>query len=263
MMIRPKKSRCQEDTEEGVSLPELKPNNPALADTVLEMSRRTFLSKTLGWCAGTCLTLQAEYSNAQTKTTTNSEYAIMLPRNYDVNREYPLLFCLQPQGNGQDYLRVLTSLSAASRCIVAASNKYRNGLEFDEFVPAVIKAIDDIKAHYKVVKGKVVLCGLSGGGMAAYVIAHQHPEGIAGVIVNCGSIHPSVFKNDEHRGVGIRKAALVFGEADRVIPPDIIRRDAKLLEKAGVMTKTFGFRGGHTYAPAGTYLKALQWIEAD
>ena len=186
----------------------------------------------------------------------------LLPKNYDGIKEYPLLFALHPAGRGQEYLRVLSPLANSSHAIVAASTSYANGQKFDEFVPKVKAAVEEITKAYKVKKGGVYLVGLSGGGMAAYVACHQNPDLIDGVIINNGSVHPSVLDDDNDGKWGIKKAAIISGKKDKVIPPDIIERDAKLLEKVDTKVKVFTFSGAHTFAPASVYQKALEWMES-
>ncbi|MFH1125559.1 MAG: hypothetical protein V1703_00395 [Candidatus Altiarchaeota archaeon] len=190
-------------------------------------------------------------------------YEILLPLDYTPSRAYPLLFCLSPVGDGRGYLNSIGDLSRDPGWIIAASNKYKNGLPNQQFVPDVENAISDISVKYNVSMDRIYLCGFSGGGMAAYVSAYMRPGFYAGVISNNGFIHSYIDNSNEFRKAKLKKAVIIAGERDTTVPLDrLLTEDLIVLEGSGVKAKLITFDGGHEIAPVDKYREALLWLSS-
>ncbi len=200
-------------------------------------------------------------SGPQAIIESHGEYELMLPADYSPSKSYPLLFCLHPSGNGKGYVNYLKPLSKDSGWIIAASNKFRNGIPPIDFLPSVESSIAEIGENHKVTK--VYLCGFSGGGMGSYMSTYLKPGAYAGVISNDGTIHPAMRNAVELRKMLLGKSVIMSGEGDTIEPPSVLQEDKRLLEEAGVNTYFISFSGGHQLAPIDKYREALDWLEGD
>ncbi|MBU0762129.1 MAG: hypothetical protein KKD39_03825, partial [Candidatus Altiarchaeota archaeon] len=122
-------------------------------------------------------------AGTQSRIVSGKGYELLLPAGYDVNRSYPLVVCLDPGANGRGYVEYLRPLAEDGRWIIAGSTIYSNSVIITDFVPKVNASIEDIKVHYRVRADRVYLCGMSGGGMATYVMSYFRPNYFAGIIV--------------------------------------------------------------------------------
>ncbi|MFH0862550.1 MAG: dienelactone hydrolase family protein [Candidatus Altiarchaeota archaeon] len=225
--------------------------DPGLLEELDQMTRRNFI---IGASAAIIGLFGGESSAQQGE---KQKYVGFVPNDFDAQKEYPLLFCLHPDGDGMQYLQALRPLQAKAQVIVAASNTYENGQKFADFLPEIKAAVDAIKKKFKV--SKVYLCGLSGGGQAAYVADHEF-DWVDGIIINNGSLHPRIF---DKKPLGIKNAVLIAGGRDRRITPKNMEDDEAILKKNGVNTQLIRIQSlGHTFAPAATYIRAIQWLES-
>lgn len=132
-------------------------------------------------------------------------YAVYLPRDYDPKRAYPLMVVLHGgSANGNLFLGV-----------VLGNNMNWKTYDYhlwDEFTPRyhpdwivvapdgfgqimwrfmgeqdVLDVIDDVERHYHVDKDRVVLAGLSNGGVGAYSLGMRHASRFSAVLAIAGA----------------------------------------------------------------------------
>jgi predicted esterase len=132
-------------------------------------------------------------------------YAVYLPRNYDPSRAYPLMIVLHGgSANGNLFLGV-----------VLGNNMNWKEYDFhlwDDFTPRyhpdwivvapdgfgqimwrfmgeqdVLDVLDDVQRHYHVDSDRVVLAGLSNGGVGAYSMGMRHASRFSAVLAIAGA----------------------------------------------------------------------------
>jgi predicted esterase len=132
-------------------------------------------------------------------------YAVYLPRNYDPSRAYPLMLVLHGgSANGNLFLGVVLGNNMNWK-------EYDQHL-WDDFTPRyhpdwivvapdgfgqvmwrfmgeqdVLDVIDDVQRHYHVDTERVVLTGLSNGGVGAYSLGMRHASRFAAVLAIAGA----------------------------------------------------------------------------
>ncbi|AKF07082.1 extensin family protein [Sandaracinus amylolyticus] len=123
---------------------------------------------------------------------TRQGYAIYLPPNYDPSRRYPLLIMMHGgssngnlflgvvMGNNMDWLTYSQHLwdeyepRWSPEWIVVAPDGFGQVLWRWMGEQDVLDVVDDVQRHYSVDASRVVLGGLSNGGLGAYAIGMRH-----------------------------------------------------------------------------------------
>ncbi len=187
-------------------------------------------------------------------------YELYLPEDYSENKTYPLIICLSPGGNGKDFEESVYPAANENGFILVGSNDYKNMRWASYFLPRVYRTAEDVKTQVKINTSEVYLCGFSGGGMAAYSVAHQIPGYFKGLIINSGAMHPIVYTEDGISQMGVEKAVLMCGKWDTLDTCDMIRSNAKDLEEAGINVTVIEYYAEHRIASADRYREAFEWI---
>jgi predicted esterase len=177
-------------------------------------------------------------------------YALYLPKNFNKYREYRVLFCFDPGGNGQAAVDQFKYAGEKYNWILVGSNDARNGpwKDIGEAQDAIFK---DIQERYKVDNRNFCAVGFSGGARMSYTMAYNHPENFKGVIA-CGAGF----------GLGtINKNIIVYhcvGETDENL--DEVKDAYNQLKRLGVNTKLNVFKGGHQWPPTAVKTNAVDWL---
>ena len=186
-------------------------------------------------------------------------YLLYLPKDYSPNVSYPLIFCLSPSGNGEDF-SYLSPITSEYDIILAVSNDFANYKPLKDYLPKINKSLNDIEAKFNIDKSKIYACGFSGGGMGVYVISYFKPNYFKGLIINNGALHQNLYNIEMLKRMGVEKVVLICGKKDSIVPCSYIKNDEKWLKKAGIKTKVIEFDGGHQLAPLYVYEEAIGWV---
>ena len=130
-----------------------------------------------------------------------------LPKDYSPNVSYPLIFCLSPSGNGEDF-SYLSPITSKYDIILAVSNDFANYKPLKDYLPKINKSLNDIEAKFNIDKSKIYACGFSGGGMGAYVISYFRPNYFKGLIINNGALHQNLYDIEMLKRTGVEKVVL-------------------------------------------------------
>ena len=198
------------------------------------------------------------------------EYEVVLPTNYSLHKEYPLLFVFH--GNNRNLLQskpIWTSDVVKDKFITVYLQSYiymslsayqwklddeKTNKEFKEIYEQIIK-------QYHVNKSKVIFSAMSRGGSIAIDYAFNQFVPISGLVLNCpvipkisdSSINAFVAKNE--------KIAIITGENDWALKKqkDLINK-VDSLDGNSKITVNEGL--GHQFAPGfSTKLDGyLEWI---
>ncbi len=96
----------------------------------------------------------------------NESFAIYLPTALDSMETVPVLYCLDPQGNGQVPVQLYHELAEEYGFILVGGNTVKNGMNFPETDAALTRLIADIQGRFRT-EDRVRLLGFSGGAKVA------------------------------------------------------------------------------------------------
>lgn len=162
--------------------------------------------------------------------------------------------CFSPVGDARAAMAPIRPYADRFGLLVVGSKQFRNG---PNDMPGIAGALDrEVIQVYHPDPGRSFATGLSGGGQFAYSFLNYRPDWLAGVIVNTCRINP----DDKKRRWVSGKYAVMLAS-----PPDFryaeMKEDRQFLDKAGWRTTWLEFPQGHTYAPAGTYARAVTGLK--
>ncbi len=185
-------------------------------------------------------------------------YKLWLPHGYlaQPHRRWPCVFIASPFGNAS-LGNMAESLTRTH--VVAMLVESRNG-PWPPTIGNFLAAHDDIVKRARIQEGAKIATGLSGGARASSIFVQLRP-GFCGAILQGAGVPRDetgkVYFYDLLRNQSIY-IAMVIG-----------RKDPRRSEISGMERqlgpKRFGvllFDGGHQWAPADSFAKALNWIES-
>jgi predicted peptidase len=191
-------------------------------------------------------------------------YRLLLPENYDANKDYPIVFFLHGRGeSGNDNEKQLThgaslflrdSIRKKYPAIVVfpqcAANSYwsnvqtiadKQGKRTFYFIAGgepsgsmklLLSMVDNLLDRYKVKKDQVYVMGLSMGGMGVFELARRKPGLFAAAVPICGGANPATAK-----GISRVKWWIFHGAKDDVVLPAHSQQMGEALRKAGANVK--------------------------
>lgn len=116
------------------------------------------------------------------------QYAVVLPKNFDATREYPVLLAFPP--GGQNQAMVQTGLDsywakeAGKRGWIVLSPVAPGGQLFFQGSEAYIpEFLGRTAATYRPEGGKYHIAGISNGGLSAFRVALEHPDKVRSLLV--------------------------------------------------------------------------------
>lgn len=188
----------------------------------------------------------------------NDRYLLFVPAGLNPSKRYPIILAFSPGGSAITLIRHWQSIADKYKYLILASKEFRNGVGTTSIFKALIDDLDEIFNVYPVDKNKVIASGMSGGGMASHLISYEYSGYIRAIIPNVGSMHPYCLKNKDRYPRG-KLAVFLASPTDSNY--EYMKRDRKILEKAGWKTKWIEFSGGHITAPVTVYEKAIRWLD--
>lgn len=199
-------------------------------------------------------------------------YSIKLPKDYSLDKQYPLLVFLH--GSGQDEQRLLEKPRGNGEFIELAPlgrdqiNAYAYGhSKFD-----IEEAIADAAQHYSIDTSNIVIGGFSMGGYGALKIFSESPNRYKGLAIFAG--HPNLanqwldssqfpdFSKPESLSVFRDVPIFIYhGTKDPALAFSMIHQFSRAVEKHGAeLTTSFVKERGHVYQDKGTHLKYSNWL---
>ncbi len=113
-------------------------------------------------------------------STTSDSYALYLPREYDENRTYPVVFIFDEMSEGAKAVQQFTIGAELTQSIIIGAN-----FEFNDSLPKGLKQserlINTAYERYGINRNKIILAGRGAGAIVASTSAHL-TKGILGVI---------------------------------------------------------------------------------
>lgn len=191
-------------------------------------------------------------------------YRILLPENFDTNKEYPLILFLHGRGesgnnnesqlanggalflkeaNRKNYPAIVVFPQNAknsywSNVQTVANDKGRRSFYFvhsGEASPSmkmVMSLMDNLFKQYKIKRDQVYVMGLSMGGMGTFEVVNRMPNTFAAAVPICGGANTTTAKNLKNT------AWWVFhGGKDDVVLPQFSENMVKAMKKNNVNVK--------------------------
>ncbi|WP_296619475.1 prolyl oligopeptidase family serine peptidase [Marivirga sp.] len=216
-------------------------------------------------------------------------YRILYPKNFDSNKEYPLVLFLHGAGErGNDNEKQLLHgsdlfLNEENRAKFPAivvfpqcpKNEYwakadidrsksGNVFKFDysgEPNPAlkkVISLLDSLQSHKNVNADKIYLGGLSMGGMGTFEMLHRKPDTFAAAIAICGAGDSSSVKNYAQKV----NLWVFHGAKDNVVLPKYSKEMVIALKEAeaNVEFTLYPHANHNSWDPAFAEPELLSWL---
>jgi predicted peptidase len=183
------------------------------------------------------------------KTGNKMPYRLFVPANYDANQTYPLIFWLHgANGRGSDNFKQISGgnengthiwTTPANQAQISAfvlapqcpEDRFWSEPEMNEISPQLQMALDILAAvqkEFSIDPDRIYLAGQSMGGLGVWALLQAQPDRWAAALVLCAFDN---FTNAK----GIARVPLwVFqGDADMVVPVDLVRQMVKDLKKSG------------------------------
>ncbi len=194
--------------------------------------------------------------NAQPQLLEEEGYIIYLPAAIDQRQTYPLVIIFHPGAKAKAMIEFWRPIADQKKFILYASKKFRNDVK--EWIKPEDRMIREVCRKYPVDKSRVIVTGLSGGGMGAHMYSVFRPDLISAVITNVGRIHPG-FKEDKENYPKQKIAAFLASATDTNYRQMLGDRD--FLNDCQWQTRWITFEGGHVMAPLNRYELAVEWIQ--
>jgi hypothetical protein len=181
-------------------------------------------------------------------------YALYLPRGYDAQRPWPVIYCFDPGGRGGVPVALFREGAEKFGYILVGSNNSRNG-PWGDILQAARAIWHDTHARLAIDDGRVYAAGFSGGARAASGLGKMLSIPLAGVI-GCGAGLPEWLEPGD--------MALVpwFGIVGL---RDFNYREMQELERElrrqGTPCLLRVFQGKHSWPPAKLALEAIAWLD--
>lgn len=130
------------------------------------------------------------------KSDTSVSYALFLPTNYNAEKSWPLVICLDSHGNGEFALTHFLKDAERLGYVITGSNNSKNGQSLEQNISYFRIMFNDLKERINIDPKRVYVCGFSGGARVASAIG-LYEGGIQGVI-GCGAGFPGINRQPSH-----------------------------------------------------------------
>ena len=177
-------------------------------------------------------------------------YALYLPRDYNADRAWPVIFAFDPGGRGRVPVERYQAAAARYGFIVAGSNNSRNGSA--ENARAVVAMTGDVLSRFRADEHRLYLAGMSGGSRVALGVALGSPKDhVAGVIASSAG-YPD----------GKLRKTLAFPIFATAGAEDFNHLEMRQLDRALTSPHRLAvFEGGHVWLSSELAIDAVEWME--
>ncbi len=187
------------------------------------------------------------------KTGNKMPYRLFVPPNYDAQQKYPMIFWLHgANGRGSDNFKQISGgnengthvwTTPANQAQLPAfvlapqcpEDRFWSEPETNEISPQLQMALDilaSVQKEFSIDPDRIYLAGQSMGGLGVWALLQSQPDRWAAAIVLCAF---DSFTNAK----GVARVPLwVFqGDADLVVPVELVRQMVKDLKKSGAQPR--------------------------
>jgi pimeloyl-ACP methyl ester carboxylesterase len=182
-------------------------------------------------------------------------YRVLLPDGYDAAKPCPILYTLNPGGDGMVAQHQVVSQVQPS--IIVGITGSKNGRPERECGGEIYAVMLDTLDRFNVEPAAQYVGGFSGGAVVAYILARQYKERISGVIASGGwlqNMYDPWFAYP--RGLLVARVCGVRDTgANRFAKKDLSR-----LEQAGCRVRDWSQNGGHAVGSPENLRDVMRWF---
>jgi predicted esterase len=184
----------------------------------------------------------------------NQSYALYLPRNYDKNRKWPVLYAFDPGARGRIPVERFKEAAEQYGWIVVGSNNSRNA-SIQTSIDAWNAIISDTTERFSIDEARAYAAGFSGGARMALTFANQCKNCLAGVIAGGAAFPPGI-----EPAATMQFTIFAIAGTEDFNYPEIKEFDAKLT-RVNVAHQVAIWEGRHEWFPSAVALDAVAWME--
>jgi len=193
----------------------------------------------------------------EAKVISKKSFLLYLPSGLKSNKKYPLVIALSPSGHAGSMLAVWKEVSEKYKWIILGSKKFRNRVDSGPIFSDIVVSINTLAKKYPIDKDRVIVTGLSGGGMGAHYFAFLYPNLIRAVVPNVGFINKYLLKEKKDYPKG-KLVVFLAGTGD--FNYNYMKADKDFLESLGWKAKWIEFKGGHSHASKEAFIDTARWL---
>jgi hypothetical protein len=129
-------------------------------------------------------------NNVVCKNDQSLGYCLYVPKNYNIDSSYAVIYCFDPKGDGRLPVILFKNIAEEYGYIVVGSNSCRNGLQPSEIGHITDILLDYTKTKLSIDTKRIYLAGFSGGARVACSMA-LNSNTVAGVIACSAGFDPT------------------------------------------------------------------------
>ncbi len=182
-------------------------------------------------------------------------YAVYLPAAYQPEKTWPALFLMDPRGRARVPLDRFVPVADRFGYVLVSSYNTASDVDEDTNTPAVRAMLTDTSYTFSLDRKRFYLSGFSGTARAAWVLAAELQQFVAGII-GFGGGPPSVYELPKKTGyVFYGSAGLTDFNYDEMRALDGELDDHEITHRFDF------FEGGHQWGPSEVCTRAVEWLE--
>ncbi len=189
------------------------------------------------------------------KSDANQSYALYLPSNYSVDKEFPIIYIFDAHGSGKYPISLYKNLAEKYGYILVGSNNSKNGNTWEETVSIFDKLYTDTKNRLAINSKRIYLMGFSGGARVANALTILSGN-IEGVIC-VGAVYPA--RNSETPRNNYTLIAIA-GKEDMNYT-ELVKYDMMDLAGHNIKHVLVTYDGKHEWSPESIMEEAFIWLE--
>lgn len=202
--------------------------------------------------AGTLIQVENIYTNQAPENDSLVNYSFYLPSGYNGKNALPIVFFIDPKGNGTQPISFYKDLSDKYGYILVGSNTIKNGLPASYTTVLFEALLKEVRGRFLIDEKRMFTSGFSGGAKLAILFAQQYPE-IIGVAA-CGASLPLL---SDHQPTYYY--AGIVGEKDFNYLES--NQTFSVFDQKGYDYTSVVFNGGHEWPPMASFEFALTGFE--
>lgn len=185
----------------------------------------------------------------------SQNYSLYLPKNYAVDKIYPVLYIFDAHGDGKLPITFYKDLAEKYGYILVGSNNSKNGTTWEDSKSIAEKLFTDVQSRISVNTQRIYVLGFSGGARVANGLAITN--GIINGAICCGAAAPAV------NSTSPRSNYSFIGIAGNKDFNYTEMRKYDMVDLAGYKLKhsMISFDGKHEWPPKEIMEQAIWWME--